>query len=462
MRRSDRYSRCVICALVSVAGLAADERPRSSPADPAEPRRDHLARFGYDRVPVTRQPNGSYTLRVRLQGQPLDLYVDSGIGSTTVNQNQAEALKLRLQEFPIDPVRVPLFSGMQVFKRRLRVADNVQFEFAKGVTVYYPVAVEHFPRWLLVGGKDPVEVSGCLGMNMIDEMRTVLDCRAEALWLLRPERRDGPLLLGEWTVSPVHGDPFFGHSRTALKAVEFREAQALFEHQDGTVPFTVSFSPVQGAVGITLTETKSGKSYTGHFWFEKNGQDLVLSLSTGAKTDPPPGPAGRAATEVRLTRAGKPPPWPSDRRHPFVRDLARLLAKEGYRPVPLSHIDSSLELFTTATVEGHEGRFLVDTGTNRTVLSTRFAERHGLKTSATDRKASLTDGRTLPIRAHTVKHFRVGDVEAQDTPLDVVDLSWLEPAGRPVYDGIIGADTLHRFGAVLDFWSQTLFLRPKQ
>jgi hypothetical protein len=137
-----------------------------------------------------------------------------------------------------------------------------------------------------------------------------------------------------------------------------------------------------------------------------------------------------------------------------------ILMKQGYTPVSLTIVDGHLQ--TPAVVNGTPCKLIVDTGAFLTVIDRTFA-----------RKARI-GGRDTGIIAHGLgtggrgvgysqfDELRVGDFPIKNASVTISDLDADITGGKMQSAGLLGAEYLGLHGAVFDFNSATLYLRPKK
>ena len=141
--------------------------------------------------------------------------------------------------------------------------------------------------------------------------------------------------------------------------------------------------------------------------------------------------------------------------------IRSLLTKQGYTPVELTVIDGHLHV--PAVVNGTACRLVVDTGAFLTVLDEQFARKARLGGYNTGQYAQGFGTKARPIRVSQFSEFKVGDFMIRNASVTITDL---DPALRGGANnpavGLLGAEYLGMHGAVFDFNSGTLYLRPKK
>jgi predicted aspartyl protease len=140
--------------------------------------------------------------------------------------------------------------------------------------------------------------------------------------------------------------------------------------------------------------------------------------------------------------------------------LVAFLELQGYRPVRF-RVGSNGHVMIPVRVDRKVMRFLLDTGVARTALDTGAARFLGL---------SLSDGRgevsaladSVKARKATVTEIDLGGQAVRNVRVIVFDLNrhrvQMDQHQKPV-DGLLGADLLKRFDAVVDYRNQVLHVR---
>lgn len=144
-------------------------------------------------------------------------------------------------------------------------------------------------------------------------------------------------------------------------------------------------------------------------------------------------------------------------------ELEGYFAARGYTTLPLRR-DLGNHLEVAARINGHPGRFLLDTGAQISVVHRGSLRRFGLTAVKTSvRVYGAVGGPGEQIQAALAANVQVGPCAASPFLLGVSDLSTLndgrQRGGAGNFDGIIGADLLQSFDFVIDCGSPQLFVR---
>ena len=142
--------------------------------------------------------------------------------------------------------------------------------------------------------------------------------------------------------------------------------------------------------------------------------------------------------------------------------IRAILTKQGYTPVELSI--SQGHVWVAAAVNGTSCRLVVDTGAYFTVLDDGFARQARLGGANTNAYARGFGTKARPILVTKFPEFKVGDFIIKDASVTVTSLDpgLLGAEGKHPAVGLLGAEYLGMHGAVIDFNSGTLYLRPKR
>lgn len=135
--------------------------------------------------------------------------------------------------------------------------------------------------------------------------------------------------------------------------------------------------------------------------------------------------------------------------------------RAGYVAVPLEPNRRGGHVWVRAETGGHALLLVVDTGAPNTSLDLATARRLGLKLSPGIEAPTAIDAK-LSFQIAELPDLRVGSVRRSRTPILVADWSPIVRRLKEVYgvdiDGILGADLLDAYGAVIDYRTRTLYL----
>jgi predicted aspartyl protease len=142
--------------------------------------------------------------------------------------------------------------------------------------------------------------------------------------------------------------------------------------------------------------------------------------------------------------------------------IRAILTKQGYTPVDLTVTGGHLHV--SAVVNGVPCRLLVDTGASLTVLDLQFARKAHIGGYETGQYARGIGTNARPIRVSRFPELKVGDFTIKNAAVTITDLDpdLLGGDGNPSAVGLLGAEYLGLHGAVFDFNSGTLYLRPQR
>jgi predicted aspartyl protease len=141
--------------------------------------------------------------------------------------------------------------------------------------------------------------------------------------------------------------------------------------------------------------------------------------------------------------------------------IRSILTREGYTPVELTVIAGHLHV--AAVVNGTPCHLVVDTGAFLTVLDEQFARKARLGGYDTGSYAQGFGTKARPIKVSQFPEFKVGDFTINNASVTItqLDLELLGGQAKGAAVGLLGAEYLGKHGAVFDFNSGTLYLRPK-
>ncbi len=104
--------------------------------------------------------------------------------------------------------------------------------------------------------------------------------------------------------------------------------------------------------------------------------------------------------------------------------------------------------------------FIFDTGASMTVIEKQTAEKLGLSRKALATRNALGAGGALVATTLAVESIKVGDVEAKDIQVGVLDLSNVSKCGCiGDFGGIIGYNFVKDYKVLIDYPKQEIFFK---
>lgn len=129
--------------------------------------------------------------------------------------------------------------------------------------------------------------------------------------------------------------------------------------------------------------------------------------------------------------------------------------------VPLTQ-ESSRHLTVRARLCGRTVRFILDTGAGATLIDSAAAARFGLKMRAHRQKGAGVGSASMAVNSVGRHDLHLAGVDLSRTKLRTIDLSHvnagLKKAEVRAIVGVIGADVLQRYKAVIDYGTSRLML----
>jgi predicted aspartyl protease len=148
-----------------------------------------------------------------------------------------------------------------------------------------------------------------------------------------------------------------------------------------------------------------------------------------------------------------------------MSNLKKLLKNKGYSKIPLILGDTN-HLEVTASINGVNGRFILDTGASNTCVGVDKASYFKLISKDSEVKAAgagATDMETLVSAKNKIEIGKWKRTKQQIVIFDLVHVNEALIAHKSLpVDGIIGADILIKCKAVIDYASKNLFLKNKK
>jgi len=144
------------------------------------------------------------------------------------------------------------------------------------------------------------------------------------------------------------------------------------------------------------------------------------------------------------------------------KSLHSFLLTEGYYPVVL--IKSATNHFLLeGKVNGYTINFVLDTGASGSCLDGQRVERLGLTVQISDEKAAGLGISDMEKAEVVIDDLMINIFHKTDYQMGVIDLSHvntaLEKAALKRIDGIIGADFMEEYQAIIDYGSHQMYLK---
>ena len=145
-----------------------------------------------------------------------------------------------------------------------------------------------------------------------------------------------------------------------------------------------------------------------------------------------------------------------------MRTLYQLLRSKGYTRVRLQTLPTN-HYVVVATLNGVNGRFILDTGASSTCVSTELAVHFHLNAKPSEEKASSASANELYTEVAHHNTLKIGSWSSKRRSVVLFDLQAVNLALQKLeiesVDGIIGADILQSTKAVIDYQNDWLYLK---
>ena len=116
-----------------------------------------------------------------------------------------------------------------------------------------------------------------------------------------------------------------------------------------------------------------------------------------------------------------------------------------------------------ATLNGVNGRFILDTGASNSCVDFSLSEKFKLKVEDSDTKAAGAGAIDLETKTSSKNTIHISNWRYNSFNLVLLDLTHVNTAltehNAEAVDGIIGADILEKGKAIIDYGSKRLFLK---
>jgi predicted aspartyl protease len=134
----------------------------------------------------------------------------------------------------------------------------------------------------------------------------------------------------------------------------------------------------------------------------------------------------------------------------------------GYRRVRM-HESEGFNLYVDGSVNGTKARLMVDTGAFATLLHSRFVLRMKIPMRQTKFKSVGVNLAQSRVRLANITRFSVGSMDMQSHSVGVINLERLIHGGlldaSPPVAGLLGSEMLQRYHAIIDFGTNSLYLK---
>jgi predicted aspartyl protease len=145
-----------------------------------------------------------------------------------------------------------------------------------------------------------------------------------------------------------------------------------------------------------------------------------------------------------------------------MQSLETFLTEKNYTKVKL-HLTKTNHFEIKATINGHKGLFILDTGASSSCLGFESIETFNLNVEDSDIMAAGAGSTNMQTKVSLKNKVKIGKWRSQTMALILFDLTHVNTAlanhnAKPV-DGIIGADILKKAKAIIDYEKKHLYLK---
>ncbi|MBL6670243.1 MAG: aspartyl protease family protein [Flavobacteriaceae bacterium] len=143
-------------------------------------------------------------------------------------------------------------------------------------------------------------------------------------------------------------------------------------------------------------------------------------------------------------------------------NLESYLSKAEYVKLKMKKMPSGhLHLF--GKLNGVDGNFILDTGAGVTVIEEKNKEKFKMQSKNTDEKATGAGGADIQIQDSENNYFKFENFITSELNLTLMNLDHVnnafESMGLEKVDGVIGADILTNYSAIIDYSNLVLYLK---
>ena len=145
-----------------------------------------------------------------------------------------------------------------------------------------------------------------------------------------------------------------------------------------------------------------------------------------------------------------------------MRTLYQLLRPKGYTRVRLQTLPTN-HYVLIATLNGVEGRFILDSGASTTCVSAELTAHFHLNAKPSEEKASSASTNEIDTEVAHHNELVIGSWSSKRRSVVLFDMQAVNHALQKLdiksVDGIIGADILQSTKAVIDYQNDWLYLK---
>jgi hypothetical protein len=138
-----------------------------------------------------------------------------------------------------------------------------------------------------------------------------------------------------------------------------------------------------------------------------------------------------------------------------------LTQKEGYVKIRLRQLKSG-HLILYATINKVKGRFILDTGSSRSIIDRKHKKKFRLNTKTTKKIAKTAGGSQLKMMISSENTLGFNNLIINNFNVSLVNLNHINYSFKKMgiieVDGIIGSDLLKSRKCIIDYASLTLYL----
>ncbi|GAL73518.1 MAG: retropepsin-like aspartic protease [Nonlabens ulvanivorans] len=142
--------------------------------------------------------------------------------------------------------------------------------------------------------------------------------------------------------------------------------------------------------------------------------------------------------------------------------LKKTLESRGYFSHTIRLSEKSGHIITKASINGHTGRFIIDTGASATCLNQDLSEKYQLLSEKMNQEIGTASGSLIPQIAHN-NIMQLGEWIDNDCSLLTMDMSFINQAlkaeGMRSINGLLGADFLIKSKAIIDYSGKKIYLK---
>ncbi|RDY57741.1 retropepsin-like aspartic protease [Flagellimonas nanhaiensis] len=142
--------------------------------------------------------------------------------------------------------------------------------------------------------------------------------------------------------------------------------------------------------------------------------------------------------------------------------LKAFLSDTGYTELEMQKLPSG-HLHLTGVLNGVQAKFILDTGASGTLMDRKNKDKFKMESKESELQAAGAGTSNMQMQASSNNQLTLGDLKIDDMNLMLIDMDHVNKAferfGLEPVDGVIGADLLTNYKAIIDYVNLSLYVK---